>query len=116
MALPSEIATETVTRLRGQTLTDSHRNSYVDWTDPDRALLEGVSVQGELGTEDLDGRDAVIWVFRLFVEPWHDVAARDRIETVDGQVFDVDGPIVPMRDTTGQGLDHKMGKLTLVEG
>lgn len=111
--LPSEIAVETVTRLRGVTSTDSHNNTNVDWTSPDRELIEGVSVQGKLGSEDLANRNAVTWQFTLFAEPWHDVTAYDRIETADGRIFEVDGPVVPM---TGLGLDHKVARLTLTEG
>lgn len=113
--LPAMIATDVVVRVRGIVEDDTHHNSTVDWDNPDRLTIHGCSVQGQLGTESLGGRDTVTWAFTWFGNPDADVVAYDRIE-FDGRTYDVDGPVVPMHDPTGLGLDHKMAKLTLVEG
>jgi len=111
--LPGLIANQTVHRLRGTTVTDSHGNVYVSWATPAELAVEGCSVQPETGAEILTGRDSVTSIWRLYAPPDADITSTDRVRH-GGKDYEVDGSIQDWPDIFGLG--HKFCFLKLVEG
>jgi hypothetical protein len=112
--LPSELAAETVTRLRGTSSTDTWGDSHVSWASPSSLTIEGCSVQAVAGSENLTARNAVEYRATWFGNPDADVKPQDRI-VHRGITWEVDGPVPFVTDPTGV-LDHKWCFLRYVEG
>lgn len=119
MALPPEIANQTVTRLRASSTTDAHNNSVTSWADPETATISGCSVQplvtrGEDGEVNL-GRESIVSRWNLWAPPDADLKSSDRVRH-DGIDYEVDGSVQKWTDTTGDGWDHLYVILKRVEG
>lgn len=113
--LPSEIASETVVRLRGVSGTDSHADAYIDWDAPAVLSVAGCSVQPVAGDEYLLGRDSVTSRWNLWAPPEADIRSSDRIRHANVD-YEIDGSVQKWTDTTGNGWDHLQMILKRVEG
>lgn len=115
MALPAEIANQTVVRLRATATTDAHNNSVTSWDSPAAATIPGCSVQPIPGDESILGRDSVTSRWNLWAPPAADIKSSDRIRHDDVD-YEVDGSVQKWTDTTGNGWDHLYVILKRVEG
>lgn len=114
--LPVELATDTVTRLRGATATNGYGDAAIDWSQtPAELAITGCSVQPVPGQEVLDGRDAVVSRWQWFGPYDADVRSNDRIRH-GGVVYDIDGSVEKWKDPTGSGLDHAAALLRRTSG
>lgn len=112
MALPSELATKTVTRLRGTSAPNAYGDATTSWTSPARLTIEGCAFQPEDGQEILADRTAVISRWRWFGPPEADVRSSDRLE-VDGIAYDIDGSVQKWDDPD---LGHQVALCRRADG
>jgi len=113
MALPTEIAIDTVTRVRATTTTDSHGNEIRSWATATTSDIVGCSMQPEDGSEIILGREEVVSRWQLFLPPNADLLPSDRVR-FEGITYEVDGSVQKWPDIGGLG--HKSCLLKLVEG
>ncbi|MDP5182175.1 hypothetical protein QOZ88_05960 [Blastococcus sp. BMG 814] len=107
-----------VTRLRGVSVTDRYENTTLDWSNPARLIVNGVSVQPRARTETTtDGRTVLVSGWWLCTAPGVDVdlTAADRVEH-DGLVLEVDGDVARWPDPDGDGVHHVEAALRRVTG
>lgn len=101
------------TRLRAD-LIDTRSGQTRDWDNAAELAMKGwLSQATAIEDEDTPGRDARITGTVLVLPADTDVLATDRV-SIDGQVYDVDGP--PNRPWTPDGEHHVLVQLRLVEG
>jgi hypothetical protein len=113
--LPTAVANQTVLRLRGSQVTDSHASTYTNWDSPATLTISGCSVQPVTGDEYNLGRESVTSRWNLYAPPGADLRSSDRIRH-DGVDYEIDGSVQKWTDTTGAGLDHLFCLLKKVEG
>ena len=115
MALPAEIAIDTVIRVRATTTTDSHGNEVRSWGTATTSDISGCSMQPVTGSEANLGRDEVISRWKLFLPPSADLLPSDRVR-FEGVTYEVDGSVQKWDPSDVTGLSHKECLLKLVEG
>lgn len=113
--LHAELATQTVTRLRAETVSDGYNSDERDWDNAAREGLEDVALQPLQGSEFNEGRDAITTRWTLFLQPWHDLRSTDRI-VYNGNTYEVDGSVPEWEDGTNFDLGYKYCYLKMVQG
>ena len=108
----------TVTIIRSGWTTDRYGDSIQSWATATETTTKGWLSQ-DTHTENLDGRDALISSWVLYVPASADINGRDRVrwEDVDPTVtFEVTGPPLPAWSPRLRGIHHHEVHLSVVEG
>lgn len=83
---------ETVTRLRGTTVSDGYNGTVIDWTTPTETTIEGVALAPRVGEEVHGaGRAGVIVGLTIYCEPGVDITWQDRIRLANGDIYEFEG-------------------------
>jgi hypothetical protein len=107
----SGLLSDTVTRLRAPTITDSYGNQLPDW---DNALELSLScrVQQQQANEDTADRDQQTATFLVFLPPGADVTGSDRLDW-HGRLLELLGPPAPVGgyNSTAHHLEARAGEV-----
>lgn len=113
--LPSMLATETIAVLAPGVRLDYGRQ-VADWSQPTvEATVDGCVVQPEQTTEIIDGREAAVWVLRVWAPPGTPVGAASRVRW-RGTDYRVVGEPQLWADPTSHDLDHLTFTITTTRG
>ena len=112
MSTIDRLFTQDVTLVRAGATTDRYGGTVKDWATATSTAAKGWVAQ-RTASEVLDGREAQVSGWVLFVGPDQDVIGLDRVEWA-GQTFEVDGPVLPAY--TPRGLHHIEVPLKQVAG
>lgn len=106
-------STTHVIRLRPRTTTDSYGDVRVDWSNPERVRLRRATIKRGQATDvkDLTGH-AIASSGTLYVEALVDVRKDDRLEELDGTVWEVDGEAVQHRGLAGRHTVANLKRLS----
>lgn len=104
-----------VTVVHAGTTTDAYGNQTKDWTAATRTAVRGWVSQTS-GNEVLDGREAEVSEWAVYLPAGTVVTGGDRVEWADlpAVTFEVDGPPNPAR--TPRGPHHVEARVKVVEG
>lgn len=101
-----------VTILTPSTEADRYGGTNKDWTNPTSSTVKGW-VSQQSGTEIIDGREAQVSTWILYLHPDASVSGKDRV-VWEGLTFEVDGPVHPAWKPGG--LHHYEVPLRVVAG
>lgn len=110
--LPEHLLTYAVTIVRQGETTDRYGQTAPDWSKATRIHTRGFLGQN-VSREVLDGRDAQIADYQLFLPTGTDISGHDRVE-IDGASFEVVGP--PLVRRTPDGPHHVEARLRAISG
>lgn len=102
-----------VTVVRAQILEDRYGDDALDWENAGETQTVGW-FNDTSATEVIDGRDALVSHWHLYLPPSADITGRDRVR-IAGVLYEVDGPI-STASRPGKGVHHLECHLLLVEG
>lgn len=106
-------STAYVYRLRPSVVVDSYGDERVDWTSPERVRHRRATIKRGQATDvkDLTGH-AIASSGTLYVEALVDVRKDDRLEELDGTVWEVDGDAVQHRGLAGRHTVANLKRLS----
>lgn len=107
-----KMLTTPVTIVRAAVVTDRYGAESADWTNARRTSTVGW-LNDVSSSEVVDGRDALISGWKLYLPADADVTGFDRVE-IDGVTYEVNGP--PSKAQTPKRVHHIECRLLLVEG
>lgn len=103
-----------VTLVRAGSATGRYGDAVPDWATATSTAVKGwVSQQSR--SEVLDGREAQVSAWVLYLPAGTDVTGADRVEW-EGLTFTVDGPVLPAWNPRTNSVHHLELSLRLVEG
>lgn len=91
-------ATDTITVVRAELVSDSYNNRIRDWAHATRTPVRAV-VDGAVTAEAIDGKDQTDTTYRIYLPDGTAVTAQDRLEW-DGLALEVAGEPVLRRGAT----------------
>lgn len=106
-------ATDTVTIVHAELVSDSYNNRIRDWAHVTRTPVRAV-VDETVSSEATDGKDQTDTVYRIYLPPSTAVTAQDRLEW-DGLVLEVSGEPIRRKGAT-PALNHTQVDGRLVSG
>lgn len=108
----ARLLNQPVTIVRAASSTDRYGASAPDWTNATRTETLGW-LNDISRSEVVDGRDALISGWKLYLPAGTDIGGRDRVE-IDAVTYEVNGP--PTAAQTPKRVHHIECRLLLVEG
>jgi hypothetical protein len=107
-------ATDTITVVRAERVTDSRNDVHLDWTDPDEHDVERCRWQPNGGDLLQTRRSGVVILAVVHAPTSADVTVDDRVK-FNGVTYDIDSPIDLWRGPSG-ALAHLEIALRAVKG
>lgn len=106
-------ATDTVTLVHAELVSDSYNNRIRDWPNATRIPTRAV-VDGTVTAEATDGKDQTDTVYRVYLPAGTAITAQDRLEW-DGLVLEVNGEPIARKGPT-PALNHTQVDGRLISG